>query len=353
MAYTAIDDSSAYFQTTLYTGNGSSGHAITNGGNSDLQPDWIWIKKRDTADHNSFDSSRGASKHLAQNASQAEQDVSGVTAFNSDGFTLGTNGDSNYNTGSFVAWQWKVNGGTRTTFTESGANPGGGYQVNTTAGFSIVDYTGTGSAGNVTHGLGATPEMIIAKNRDQDGNWVVYHHKNTSAPETDYLEWNETSATTDSNTRWNDTAPTSTVFTVGTEHDSGGADAEKYIAYVFKSIQGYSKFGTYTGNGNADGAFIYTGFKPAWVMTKQTNGTNHWHIHDNKRNLFNPVNTQLKADANNADDTPGGGENSRDFLSNGFKFRHADHNNQAHTYIYMAFAEQPFVTSGGVPCTAR
>ena len=353
MAYTTIDDPSAHFQAVAYTGGGNSS-SVTFGGNSDLQPDFLWIKRRDSADNSKvFDTSRGVGSgnepYLTTVSDEQEQSYNYLASMDSDGFTHNTTDSSTGASGNtYVAWGWKANGGTRTTNTESGNNPGGGYQANTTSGFSIVDYTGTGAEGTMAHGLGAKPDFIIIKTR-ATGNWNVYHKSITADK---YLLLSTTAAETDTTSRFNDTEPTSTVFTINTSADVNG-DGTTYIAYAFRSIQGYSKFGTYTGNGNADGAFIYTGFKPAWVMTKQTNGTNNWHIHDNKRNLFNPVNTQLKADANNADDTPSGGENSRDFLSNGFKFRHADHNNQAHTYIYMAFAEQPFVSSEGVPCTAR
>ena len=373
MAYTTIDDPSAHFQTALWSGDDATTQDITNDGNSDLQPDLVWVKCRNT-NGNGFgptvwDTSRGVSNSVNTSLTSSENDseglggvmtttaqLGGVSAMLSDGFTVregSIDDDSRYvneNTRTYVGWQWKANGGSRTTFAEDGNNPAGGYQANTTAGISVVDYTGTGAVGTMAHGLGAVPDCIIIKNRDEHDNWAVYHSANTSAPETDYLVFNLASATTDDATYWNDTAPTSSVFTVATDHKVN-ADGEKYIAYCFRSVQGYSKFGVYTGNGDDDGAFIYTGFKPAWVMTKQNGGNNYWHIHDNKRNPFNPVGKELKANESFAEADPAGGENNRDFLSNGFKFRDYDHNNHAYTYIYMAFAEQPFVTSGGVPCT--
>ncbi len=358
MAYTAIDDPSAHFHIQLYTGDGEASLAITNDANAgDFSPDWLWIKNRTssggTGPHIIFDTTRGNTKDFHVNQNEAEHtNATTCLSFDIDGFSVGSAGVVNNDTDSFLAWQWKANGGSRTTNAEDGNNPAGGYQANTTAGFSIVDYTGTGAAGTMAHGLGAAPDLIIIKNRDENDNWAVYHSANTSAPETDYLVFNEVDATVDDAAWWNDTAPTSSVFTVATAHNVN-ADAENYIAYCFTEIQGYSKFGSYTGNASTDGTFVYLGFKPAWVLTKQNGGNNYWHIHDNKRNPFNVVGKELKANVTFVEADPAGGENNRDFVSNGFKFRDYDHNNHAYTYIYMAFAEQPFVTSTGIPATAR
>ena len=354
MAYTTIDDPSAYFQTALYTGTGS-GQQVINDGNSDLQPDWIWVKRRDSLGyHQIIDSSRGGTKRLWSNDNGAEGTQNNVASFDSDGFTAGNESDITPASTSQVAWQWKCNGGSRTTFTESGNNPGGGYQANTTAGFSIVDYTGTANAGTVSHGLGAVPHMIIFKNRDQADDWGVYHHKNTAAPETDFLKLNTTDATTDSANVFNDTAPTSSVFTVniaGTVNE----DAEKYIAYCFAPIQGYSKFGSYTGNGNANAPFIYTGFKPSFLIIKNTSdGDDQWLMWDNKRSVSNPVDDYLEP-STNASESANSNWAIIDFVSNGFKLRSSDisYNQSGYKYIYMAFAEHPFVSSEGVPTTAR
>jgi len=355
MAYTTIDDPSAHFQTAIYTGNGSSGLAITNGGNSDLQSDLVWIKNRDSADdwHIVTDTSRGLTKNLFTNDSNVEVTHTGrVLSITSDGFTVGDDVNVNTNTEKYVAWQWKANGGTRTTNTESGNDPGGGYQANTTAGFSIVDYTGTGGAGTMAHGLGAVPKLIMVKNRTAATDWAVYHASNTAAPETDYLVLNENSATADSSDFWNDTAPTSTVFSLGT-HDRVNDDSETLIAYLFAEKQGYSKFGGYTGNGNADGPFVYTGFKPAWLMVKKTNDAKGWHIHDNVRPSYNPSTNKVSADSTAAEATSS--EYILDLLSNGFKLRSSDNeqNGSGETWVYMAFAEAPLVNSNGVPCNAR
>ena len=328
--YTTIDDPSAYFQTAIYTGNGST-IDIVNDGNSDLQPDLLWFKSRSNAtDHGIQDSVRGNSLALQSNTNGADGSVgtSQITAIGSDGFSLASGGDVNTNTRTYVCWQWKETAD---------------------AGFDIVTYTGNGSNRTISHSLSAVPHMMIVKNRDEAEEWTVYHGANTAAPATDYLSLNSTAATADSNTRWNDTTPTSSVFTVGTS-DVVNKNGVAYIAYLFSEKQGYSKFGNYTGNANADGTFVYTGFKPAWVMVKKSSATNNWVIQDTKRNPHNMMTEFLMANVSDAEST---GLNF-DFLSNGFKLRsNSGGSNSAATYIYMAFAESPLVTSTGVPATAR
>jgi len=363
MAYTTIDDPSAYFQTALYSGN-ETVRTITNDGNSDLQPDWVWIKCRSHAQSSALhDSSRGAGKGLLSDNVLVEQDDNTqLSGFASDGFTLGDASGSasqpypstNDNGRTFVAWQWKSNGGTRTAYAESGDNPAGGYQVNTTAGFSIVDWTGTGDAGGtVAHGLGAVPHVILVKCRNTAHDWAVFHHRNTSAPATDYLVLNENSATADGVNKWNDTLPDSNNITLG---DGGGVNAnnQTHIAYVFTEKQGYSRFGKLTGNGLTDGPFVYTGFKPAWVMIKEETAAGSWHIFDNKRKVGNVSDSIIYADLTNAEATSQTG-NPIDIVSNGFKCRGGgnDTNLDTGTYVYLAFAESPFVSSKGVPTTAR
>ena len=354
MAYTTIDDPSAYFQTALYTGNGGS-HTITNDGNSDLQPDWLWIKARNaTLNHQLHDSTRGADKGLNSNNTNAEYtDANAVTGFTSDGFTMNNSyGSHNSGSNTYVAWQWKANGGTRTTFTESGNNPGGGYQANATAGFSIIDYTGTGATGTVAHGLGVTPKVAIIKDRDNSTHWIYATTTVDGSNDALYLE--TTGAKFDSNSDIDITFTSSNVQLANNWTDVNG-DGTKYIAYVFAPIQGYSKFGSYVGNGNADGPFIYTGFKPAWVMFKKSSGADGWGIFDNKRgyqNATNPLDAYLQPNNSNAES---GESDSIDFLSNGFKWRISSgfRNESGSTFLYMAFAEHPFVSSDGVPTTAR
>ena len=364
MAYTTIDDPSVYFQTQLYTGDGASSNAITNGGNSDLQPDWLWIKNRSssggTGPNIIFDSTRGPTKDLHTNNTEAEHTNSNTCkSFNSDGFTVGDSGTVNNNTDNFVAWQWKANGGTTSSNTDGSITST--VQANTTAGFSIVTYTGTGSAATIGHGLGVVPSWIIIKARTEptggvhfgsdQGNWIVYHQGVASDPETDVLLLNETNAVSDSTGHMNDTAPTSSVFTIHTNVDVNES-SDTYVAYCFAEKQGYSKFGSYNGNGNTDGPFINTGFKPALVILKRSSGVADWNIFDNKRpNAFNEANGRLRANDNTVESTSDAGV---DLLSNGFKCRlGSEFNANNTTNIYMAFAESPFVSSEGVPVTAR
>ena len=349
MAYTNIDDPSAYFQTTLYTGNGSN-LTVTNDGNSDLKPDFVWTKCRSGASHHTnVDSSRGAGKQIYPNLAYQEETVSGVSAFLTDGFTVGSNGTANSNCATYVAWQWKANGGTTASNTDGSITST--VQANQDAGFSIVTYTGNGSASTIGHGLGVVPAMIIVKCRNAGStNWTVYHKNSNATPQNYILELNNTNAAAD-NDRFNDTAPTSSVFSVNAGSSTVNQNSNTYIAYCFASKQGYSKFGKYVGNGNADGSFVYTGFKPAFVMFKNSNAAFDWTIVDNKREGYNLINKRLTANTPDAEAT----YNVLDFVSNGFKLRDAYGiwNGSGNTLIYMAFAENPFVTSSGVPTTAR
>ena len=358
MAYTTIDDPSAHFQIMLFTGDLNDNRALTNDGNSDLQPDLIWFKNRATTNsHNVLDSTRGVGLTFeGTNSDGAEGGTSTrLTSFDSDGFTVRTDPSVNGDGNGIVAWQWKANGGTEThSQSETGTSLACSTQANSTALFSITTYTGSGTAGDkITHGLGVVPAFHITKKRSGTEDWLVYHHKNTTAPETDHMLFNTTDATSDSDTRFNDTAPTSTLITYGTNGVCNGDDST-YVNYAFAEVQGYSKFGGYTGNGNADGTFVYTGFKPAFVITKRSEtGSDNWHILDHKRDIDNPAVQVLQ---NNEPDAEGTTTTSMlDFLSNGFKCRGTGSsiNTSDKDYIYIAFAESPFVTSGGVPCTAR
>ena len=354
MAYTTIDDPSAYFQIALWSGNDST-QTITNDGNSDMQPDWVWIKRRtgSAINHLLYDSSRGATKNLSSNTTDAEGTRStGLTGFNSDGFDLGAGGGENSSGNTFVGWQWKANGGSTTSFSESGNNPGGDRQANTTAGFSIIDYVGTGGVGTIAHGLGKVPEFIIFKDRSSDGdNWFVYH---VATGNDGGVRLDTTDADGDDSNRFNDTSPTTSVFTVGA---SGGVndDGKATIAYCFAPIQGYSKFGSYTGNANDDGPFLYTGFKPKFAIFKATSASGEgWAIRDSARDPFNQMSGKISANTNAAEGTIAD-DNDCDFLSNGIKLRSNDNqmNKTGTTFIYIAFAEHPFVSSKGVPVTAR
>ena len=356
MAYTTIDDPSAHFQTVTYSGNGST-QSITNVGNSDLQPDWLWFKNRnDTQVHQLFDTTRGIAKALRSNDTDAENTDDPndrLTAINSDGFSLGDDGNPNNGSNTYVCWQWKANGGT------TSSNDDGSYtstvQANTTAGFSIVKYGdassfSASSPATVGHGLGAVPKMIIIKNLDGTRSWGV-HHVSNGAGKIIYLDL--TNAVASSTGFDNGTLPTSSVFTVNTLNVANGNNLE-YIAYCFAEIQGYSKFSSYLGNANADGPFVYTGFKPAFVIIKNTADSADWTMWDTTRFPNNAQNVQLYPNLSNAEDSPST-STVLDMLSNGFKIRGTNNkiNGSSDTMIYMAFAEHPFVSSKGVPVTAR
>jgi len=346
MAYTTIDKPTDYFNTKLYTGTGTS-QSVTGVG---FSPSMSWFKQRNTVrGHILEDIVRGAGNTLFPHDSSAEQTGGAyLTSFDSDGFTLpSSNVGTNESGGTYASWSWLAGG---TASSNSNGSITSSVSANTTAGFSVVSYTGTGANATVGHGLGVAPKMFIVKNRSTATNWHVYHHKNTSAPETDYLLLNTTNATADNSIVWNDTAPTSSVFSIGTT-DGTNKNTSNMIAYCFAEKKGFSKFGSYTGNGNADGTFVYTGFRPAFVLFKRTNDTANWIIADNKRNNFNLVTNFLRPNLSNAEGT----YDIVDFLSNGFKGRSNDagNNGSSDSYIYMAFAESPFVNSNGVPTNAR
>ena len=355
MAYTTIDDPSAHFHTQLWTGNGGN-QSITNDANAgDFKPDWIWTTSRSNAYNNGmFDSSRGVQKEITSNQANAEATLSGgVNSFDTDGFTF--NGAS-YNTNgyTFVGWQWKANGGT--TSSNSDGDITSTVQANTTAGFSIVTFTGNATAGQtVGHGLGVKPEFIYAKNRSNGNNWNCYVEA-TDNTGNNYLTLNGTVGKESDYNMWNDTAPTSSVITLGDRNETNGS-SHNMVFYCFHSVKGYSKFGKYKGNATSgdDGTFVYTGFKPAWIMVKSSsNSGQEWVIFDNKRDTFNEMDAWLYANATTAEDS-GGDEREVDFVSNGFKFRNAGGptSYSGRDYIYLAFAEHPFVSSEGVPVTAR
>ena len=346
MAYTTINKSTDYFNTVLYTGNDGTGRSITGVG---FQPDFVWVKDRSNAfDHGFFDTIRGATKALNSNDNSAEDTISNsLTAFGSDGFTAGANAIINGNNNNYVSWNWKAGG------SNNGNTNGTIYSttsVNDTAGFSMVIWTGTGSAGTLGHGLSTAPKMVIVKRREQAGGyWRVYHSALNSNNKN--LKLNATNAEATDSSIWNDTSPTNTVFSVGSSTDVN-AQYGTYVAYCFAEKQGYSKFGSYVGNGSDNGTFIYTGFKPAFVMFKNTAAAGDWTIQDSARDTFNLADARLYANLSNAEND---GTLGVDFLSNGIKIRtsSAGWNTSAQTYIYMAFAAAPLVGTNNVPCTAR
>ena len=349
MAYTNIDDPSAHFQTALYTGAGA-GQTVTNDGNSNLQPDWLWIKRRNAGyAHALFDSNRGlgsSNPPMLESDSTAVENsnqnwISGVST---DSFTIGINEQNLSNTsGTYVAWQWKANGGTTSTNTDGDINST--VQVNSDAGFSIVtDSPTNNTARSIGHGLGVAPQVVIRRARTRVESWRVFH---SSAGSTGGLTLNNETVYNSSTTTF--TGVTSTTFGVGTDFSVNGNYS--YVSYCFAEKQGYSKFGSYKGNSNVNGPFIWTGFRPAWVMIKKSSGTGGWVILDNKRNTSNVVDKKIAADKTDAESTV----SILDFLSNGFKLRvqNSPQNQTGGTYIYMAFAENPFTTSTGIPTTAR
>ena len=345
MAYSSIVKPTDYFNTVLYSGTGSS-QAITGVG---FQPDWIWFKCRSqNQNHNLFDVIRGSNKIIQTSTSNAEATSTALlTSFDSDGFTVNTDGGVNGSGQTYASWNWLAS---NTTASNSDGSITSTVSANTTAGFSIVSYTGTGANATVGHGLGVAPSMYIVKNRDDNDSWGVYH-KSLGATKYLRLQGNDAGAT--SSVWWNDTEPTSSVFSVGTAVATNSS-TENLIAYCFAEKKGYSKFGSYTGNGNDDGTFVYTGFKPAWIIIKESSHSgNAWHIRDIKRSPINVVDDSLYANANNTE-TTNNSALTTDFLSNGFKLRNTDTNNNAsgRTYIYMAFG-QSLVGSNNVPCTAR
>jgi len=354
MAYTNIDDPSAHFQTATYTGGGG-GSSVTNDGNSNLKPDLVWFATREGNYKPLVDSSRGGNRFIYSDLTQGADvntDGVGIATFDTDGFTFGSTTHIYFNNTSktYVGWQWKANGSTTSSNTDG--NTTTTVQANQDAGFSIVTYTGTGSGSQTMgHGLGVIPNIVLTKNRSGTGRaWSFNGNFGGMTYGTNKLILNQTSAlTADTN---DVIAASSTTFTGG---GSNGVNANgvTYVAYCFAEKQGYSKFGKYVGNGNAsNGSFIYTGFKPAFVMIKRSDGATNWRLFDNKRSGYNGDTSQLYPNLSNAEDSAG---DQLELLSNGFKNRtvSGDQNGSGNDYIYMAFAENPFVTSTGIPTTAR
>ena len=348
MAYTTIDDPSAYFQAKGYAGNSVDNTAITNDGNSNLQPDLIWFARYDTpGDKFLLNSSRGVTKFLISSGTDAEgTSTSIVKSFDTNGFSVGTNSNSNSSSSNYVAWQWKANGGTTSSNTDGSVTST--VQVNQDAGFSIVTYTVGIAGGNhsVGHGLGVATDFIVIKCRGTAQDWLVYH---SSLGSGNYIKLNTTAGSVAYADSFGD-GVTSSVF--GYNYAGTTIANQPYIAYCFAEKQGYSKFGSYVGNGNDNGPFIYTGFKPAFVLTKGTNAS-QWRLYDSARSPNNVNINRLFPYTNSAEatDTDAG----IDMLSNGFKIRGSggDYNASGTTYIYMAFADNPLVTSTGIPTTAR
>ena len=337
MAYTNINKSSDYFNTALWTTDGTGNKALTTGHSTDM----VWIKFRDFAyDHRIYDDVRGVTKKIIPNSTGAESTSSDVASFDANGFTV----SSNLNTsgeGGLVGWSWKANG-------SGSSNTDGSItstvSANTTSGFSIVKWNG--QTGTVGHGLGAKPAFIVVKCLGISNSWVGTHQGLGTNMSDNYIILNSSNAS--GSTNWGG-EPTSSVFSI----NSNVAENNDNIAYCFAEKQGFSKFGSYVGNGNADGAFVYTGFKPAFLLIRSVSTTN-WNMFDNKRSSFNVADETLWANSTNSEATVGTSYGI-DILSNGFKAKTVSSqvNNSNTVHIYMAFAEAPLVGTNNVPCTAR
>ena len=334
MAYTAIDDPEAYFQVVTFSANntaiGSGGLSVTLPGDTAMQPDLVWGKARNAAEgHALADSVRGTTKNLLANTSAAEETLSeGLTAFNSDGFTVGNNGHWNASGSNMVAWCWKESA---------------------TAGFDITTWTGNATNRTISHNLSVAPRMLIIKNTSTTDNWFVYHE---GMGNNNYMHLETTNAgLSPSTNQFKATTPTSSVFSIGTA-DGVNKNTSTIICYTFAPVQGFSKFGSYTGNGSTNGTYVHLGFRPAFVLTKKTSGTAGWYLWDNKRSPYNQIEKELYVAT---DVETSGATLGLDFLSNGFKWRASmsSRNESGGTYVFMAFAEAPFVNSKGVPCNAR
>jgi len=361
MAYTTIDDPSQHFDILTRSGvYDSSGTYDLTGLN--FKPDFVWEKVRSVSgDHYLQNSSLTGKKMLKSNSSAAENTDGNIESYLSNGIQINRQYDWN-SSRTLVDWFWKANGGTTSSNTDGSITTT--VQANTTAGFSIVTYTGNATDNaTIGHGLGATPEWVMIKNRASSIDWAIGHKSifGNNAENLRFTTGAAASAGDAAGSHFSRNAPSSTVITLG---DGGDGDfstdtnrAETHVAYCFTSIKGYSKFGSYKGNitSGDDGTFVYTGFKPAWIMVKSSsNSGQEWVIFDNKRDTFNQMDAWLYANANTAEDSTGDARDV-DFLSNGFKFRNAGGptSYSGRTYIYMAFAEHPFVSSKGVPVTAR
>jgi len=340
-----INKPSEYFNTVLYTGDGTTSQSITGVG---FEPEFLWIKRRDSsANHRLTDVVRGVSNKLESSTTGAEAG-SGIGSFDSDGWTFNATGAGfNASSATYVGWNWLA-GGTASSNTDGSITST--VSANTTSGFSICTFDLTSEGSNqvtVGHGLGQAPNVVIVKPRSGTGNWTTYH---SSLGNTKRVNLNETAAAATYSQAWGDTTPTSSVFTLG---QASFHQNKTQVAYCFAEKKGFSKFGSYTGNGNADGTFIYTGFKPAWVMVKKYDDTSsaHWMIKDSARDPTNVNTNYLDANQTNADATGV----LTDFLSNGFKQRSTNNisNDSGQNYIYMAFAEQPLVGTNNIPTTAR
>ena len=363
MAYTTIDDPSAYFKIQLYSGNGT---AIASGGNvitfddtdTNMQPDFVWYKERtSTSGHHLHDAVRGVTKKLSSDSNAIDNtNTETLTSFNSDGFTVGSAGGSNQSGQTYVAYCWKA--GTTSGITTNGSTDvtPSGYSFDQTGKFSVLKYSGNGNTDNqVAHGIGSKPDFMMVKNMTGSINsWAVFHK---SLGNEKYFELDVNNAVADNANRWQDTDPDTVNFTTGSS-DTVNNSSYDYMCYAWSEVQGYSKFGSYIGNGATDnsGPFIYTGFRPALVIIKKSSSTGSWLMYANKTASTGNVpegstgvNSYLEANTTGTEQ----GDNPIFLFSNGFQCRDSLTQASGATYVYMAWAEAPFVNSNGVPCNAR
>ncbi len=358
MAYTTIDDPSQHFDILTRSGvyDSSGTHDLTG---LNFQPDFVWEKVRSVAGSHYLQNSGLTGKKMLKSDSTAAENTDGnIESYLSNGIQLNKQYDWN-SSRTLVDWFWKANGGTLTTNDASATSVGthdSQYQANTTAGFSIVTWTGNAEQETLAHGLGAIPDMIWIKNRADSEGWWVGAASAGSISGGKYLLLHNDNAVATNSTSFVNQDPTSTVFRVGGSNSTAdnliNGNSDGMIAYCFTSIQGYSKIGSYVGNGNADGTFVYTGFRPAWILIKRIDSTTSWRIIDSKRDTINGCEARLFPDNTDAENTSAV---VLDILSNGFKIKSTNGgvNNTDSDYLYMAFAEHPFVSSKGVPVTAR
>ena len=355
MAYTTIDNPELYFQVLTWTGNGATSRALTFDGDENMQPDLVWSKIRSQGySHSLIDSVRGVTKWISANETSAESDSPSqgfLTSFDSDGFTVedGSSAIANYNTNTdtYVAWCWKAGTTSGISAASQSITPSA-YSINSTSGFGIYKFTGTGSAGTIAHGFGVAPKVVITKNLGTSTNWPFLHSDYTSGAGA----LNETTAFTGNFSDYFNAVPTSTLINIGTTNGANKS-SDAIIMYAFAEKKGFSKFGSYKGNGDStNGPFVYTGFKPAFLIIKEANGSDVWAMYDNKRIGYNTANYTLEGDGAGAEGETTG---RMHLLSNGFRITYnwTPINTSGQTYVYMAFAESPFVNSNGIPNNAR
>jgi hypothetical protein len=357
MSYADLDNPELAFQAKLYTGNGST-QSITFDGEEDMQPDFVWIKNRNSNEWNQIhDSVRGVAKYFFPNANGGDNERSPndqVTSFDSNGFSLGAGANDSVNTNSntYVSWNWAIS----TSFSNDASSTSVGSidssgKINTTAGQSIISWTGSGSGATIAHGLGAQPQVVFVKNRDDSASWNVYTVVGGGGKG---LFLNENNGFDTDSSYFNGGTASTTTFPVGTANTANGS-SDNMIAYCFAEVKGYSRISSFVGNADTDGPWVFCGFRPSFVLIKNTGASEHWRAYDNKRDPYNHMYHVIYVNDGGAESTVNNASEEIDFLSTGFKIRSsaAQLNGSGKTIFFMAFAEAPFVNSKNVPNNAR